>query len=340
MDVALAADGGCVAETLGNVLDRLDDVSLRLGLGGEGLELLQHGVGENCACPGAEVFGGEAGVNGGRGDLTQVIVDVGGINGVALAFMVEILEELVAGDIKTAANDGGEAAVAEVNRVFDAALAFEAEVERGALDGDVAVAHGGEAVGVVGAGVLFIADADEGGLHEADDGGEDFGARHVGEGKVMLDARAYGGESLAEEEHALVFGLVAHLAPAGMVAALLAPASIPAGGLKMTVCDGTNPDLLPSGRDTERLDASEGLRLGDRGAAGPFVLESFAAAQTADAGFGVGDVAETGGFGRFDGIGDDFREFLWRFTTAPGLHASVGCGSQAAWNGSSGSIFE
>ena len=52
--------------------------------------------------------------------------------------------------------------------------------------------------------------------------------------------------------------------------------------------------------------------------------------EAADAGFGVGYVAEARGLGRFGGIGDDFRELLWRFTTAPGSHALVGCGSRVA----------
>ena len=44
----------------------------------------------------------------------------------------------------------------------------------------MAVAHGGEAVGFVFAGVFLVADADEGGLERRDDGGEDFFAGQAG----------------------------------------------------------------------------------------------------------------------------------------------------------------
>jgi hypothetical protein len=206
--------------------------------------------------------------------------------------------------------------------VADAALALEGEVDGVALDVDVAVAHGGETVGVVGVGVFLVADADEGGLHEADDGGEDFGARHVGEGEVVLDSLTDGGQSGAEEEHALVLGFVADLAPARVVAALLTALGIAAGGLEVSVGDGADPDLLPGGRDYEGLDAGDGFFVFD-GFAAAGVVEAFAAAVAADSGFGVGDVAQACGFGGLCRVGDYFQ--FSSFPAPDSLHVWVGC---------------
>ena len=50
-----------------------------------------------------------------------------------VAVVVEVLEELVAGDVAAGFDDAGEAAVGEVDGVLDAGLAFEVEGEAGAL---------------------------------------------------------------------------------------------------------------------------------------------------------------------------------------------------------------
>ena len=176
MHVAFAADRGSVAEAGGDGRDGLNDVPFGFGDGVEGAEFAEHIAGEDGACPGAEVLGGEVLA----GDLVEVGVDVRGVDGVVVAVVVEILEELVAGDVDAALDDVGEAAVVEIDGVVDAAFALEAEGDVRAVDFDVLVAHGGEAVGVVLAGVLFVADTDERGFHEADEGGEDLFARQAG----------------------------------------------------------------------------------------------------------------------------------------------------------------
>ena len=139
--------------------------------------------------------------------------------------------------------------------MLDAGLAFEVEGEVGAVDVDVAAAEGGEAEGVVFACVGLVANADEGGFEEADDGGEDLFAREAGEGEVLVDALADGGECGAEVEHVFVLGLVADFAPARVVAGLLATAGVAAGGLQVAVGEGADPDVDPGGWDDQGLDA-------------------------------------------------------------------------------------
>ena len=153
------------------------------------------------------------------------------------------------------------------------------------------------------AGVGFVADADVGGLHEAEDGGEDFLAGKAGEGEVMGDAIADGGEGLAEVEHVLVLGLVAGGAPVGVVAGLLAAAGVAAGGLEVAVGDGGDPDVGPGGRDDDGFDAGEGFGVAEGSAFGGGVAEGLAGTVAGDAGFAVVDVAEAGGAGGGDGVG-------------------------------------
>ena len=90
-----------------------------------------------------------------------------------------------------------------------------------------------------------------------DDGGENFFAGKIGEGEIVVDPLADGGERFGEEDHALVLGFVADFAPARMVAALLAAAGVASGGLEVAVGDGADPDIGPCGRDDEGLDAGE-----------------------------------------------------------------------------------
>ena len=71
------------------------------------------------------------------------------------------------------------------------------------------------------------------------------------------------GRASREEAHALVLGLVADLAPARMVAALLAAAGVAAGGLQVAVGDGADPDDGPCRRNDEGRDACEGIFVAD-----------------------------------------------------------------------------
>jgi hypothetical protein len=95
----------------------------------------------------------------------------------------------------------------------------------------VVVAQGGQAEGAVLAGVLLVADADQGRFEQAHDGGQHLAARQAGPRQVPLDAGANCRQGQAEGDHAVVLDLVARLPPARVVAVLLAAAGILAGGL-------------------------------------------------------------------------------------------------------------
>ena len=222
-----------------------------------------------------------------------------------VAVVVEVLEELVAGDVAAGFDDAGEAAVGEVDGVLDAGFAFEVEGEAGAVDVDVAAAEGGEAEGVVFAGVGFVADADEGGFEEADDGGENFFAGKAGEGEVLVDALADGGEGGAE-----VRACARTWIGRGFRAS---------GGDSGIACGrGRRGRWLADGRwrwGRSRRSAQAGgmtrdlmrarVSLSRQGfVVGGAVGEAGAGAVAGDAGAGVVDVAEAGGAGGVDGVGE------------------------------------
>lgn len=317
MDVALAADAGGVAKFHGDALDGLDDVLLGGAEGGRLGEFAQSECGEHGAGPGAEVFGGEVLA----GDFFEIGVDVGGGDAAAAAVCVKVLEEFLAGDVAAFFNSVGEFAVVEGDVVELAAFAFEAETDAAALYLDVFVAHGGEAEGVIGAGVFVVADADEGGFEKLDDGGEHLAAVEIGELEILGDAGADFGKGAAELEDAFVLGLVAGLAPERMVAVLFAAACVDAGGLQMPVGVFGNPDVGPGGWEDEGTDALEDGFVGELFAGGVEVDEIAAALDAAEAGFVTGDIAELDGRVRvFPGFGN------WNGAHAPGLFPAGSCG--------------
>src|SRR5581483_10133991 len=85
-------------------------------------------------------------------------------------------------------DDAREPAVLETDGVVDLALALEAEGDLRAVDLDVFGAQRCQAVTAVLLGVLLVADADMGLLHEADDGGKHLLARQAGKREVLLHA--------------------------------------------------------------------------------------------------------------------------------------------------------
>ena len=112
------------------------------------------------------------------------------------------------------------------------------------------------------------------------------------------DARQRPGEG----EHAPVLGLVAHFAPARVIAVLLAPARVAAGGLQMAVVARADPDLVPGGRNRQRADACQRFRIAQRPAVGPQVPEPRAGTLARDPRRGIVHVAQAGGLGRALGL--------------------------------------
>src|SRR4029453_12289131 len=90
---------------------------------------------EQRRAPGAKVLRGEAVAR----DPAQVRVDLARVDALLRARFVDVLEELAAGQVHAALHDAREAPIAHDDFLPLAALAAEAEAQRGAFDAYVAV---------------------------------------------------------------------------------------------------------------------------------------------------------------------------------------------------------
>ena len=124
----LRDDGRRVAQPLGHLLDRPHHVALGLRLRVDASNSCSAQRGQHGAGPGAEVLGGEVLA----GDLAQVVVDVARADGADLAVLVEVLEQLLPGQVLAArARSAPGARSRQLDVVRLAALAPEAEPDRG-----------------------------------------------------------------------------------------------------------------------------------------------------------------------------------------------------------------
>src|SRR5262249_6693608 len=142
--------------------------------------------------------------------------------------------------------------------------------------------------------IFLVADADECRFEEAHDGRQDLLARQAGQGQVLLDPPAEARQGPGEGDHAVVLRLVADLAPARVVAVLLAAAVVAPGRLEVAVGDGADPHVGPGRRDDQGADALQRFGVADRFTVGADVAEAPAGADSADARPGVADVAQPG----------------------------------------------
>ncbi len=177
-----------------------------------------------------------------------------------------------------------------------AALAFELKLHGAAANFGMAVLQSGEAVGLILFFVFFIADANQAGFENLDERGEDLFAGEVFPGEITFHSGPDFWKRFGELEHAVVFGFVTHFAPAGMIAVLLAAFGVAAGGLKVAILEGANPNVSPCGRDCEALDAGEGIFVADGFSIGGGIGEIFAVRDALNAGHSVIDVTQSRGF--------------------------------------------
>src|SRR5437016_13329407 len=100
-------------------------------------------------------------------------------------------------------------------------MAPEMEAEGSGANAYVAVGNRREPERAIRARVRFVAHANERHLEQPHDGGQHLVARQPRPREVRAQAGAGAGQGAREGQYARVFRLVAHLAPARMVAVLL-----------------------------------------------------------------------------------------------------------------------
>ena len=204
---------------------------------------------------------------------------------------------MLAGDILALLDDAGQLAVAQVDLVLHAGLAVEVERDRRALDVDVAVAHRGQPVRFVLFRVLVVADADQRRFQQVHDRRDDLLLRQSALVQVLIDPLTDFRQRLPELDHVLVLRLFADLAPFLVIAVLLAPLAVTAGGLEMAVRLRADPDVGPRRRDDERLDALQRAFVGDAVTPRIAVEEALAGAMAGDAGAVRAHIDEAGFLG-------------------------------------------
>jgi hypothetical protein len=152
------------------------------------------------------------------------------------------------------------------------------------LDGDVASQHRGQAVALVGDGVVLGADAEEPEVEQAGRACEDTGAVERVAAQVAAHAAAQLGQGLPELDHRAELLLVAAGAPLVVVAVLLAAGVVDPRRLEVAVRVEADPHVPPCGRDRQVGDALERLRIVDSLPVRIEVLEAAAPAAPRDAG--------------------------------------------------------
>jgi len=240
------------------------------------------------------------------GGLAEVVIHGAGIDGVFLAGVIHVLEQLLTGKFLARANNLSDAAVFNFDDVLLAAFAAEFKFDPRAAHLDVTVFHRGQTVRFVLAGVFFVANTDEADSEQANHRRQYFFTAQAGEGEVAFEAAADAGQGVDEIDDALEFGLVANLAPARVIEVLLALPVVASGGLEVAVVQGANPYVLPRGRNHERRDAFERVAIAQDVTCGGAILKAAGMPFAADAGMVIADVTEADGLrglgGRFFGF--------------------------------------
>ncbi len=177
--------------------------------------------------PGPEVLRGEILA----GDLVEVRVHVLRADRPGDAVVVEVLEEVLSGELLQPRDHPREPPVAKVDLVVLPALSTEPEDQAGSLDVHVLRAQRGQAVRLVRLGVLSVPDADERFLEQPHGRGHDLLARDPRTREVGGNPGAQARKGFGEIRELAVLRFVADLAPSRVIAVLLAASRIAPGRL-------------------------------------------------------------------------------------------------------------
>jgi hypothetical protein len=126
MHITRAAYGSCIAEALGYRINGLDDVLLGFCLGCARAALSEGASGQDRAGPRAHILGREVLAS----DLSQVVIDIGRVNRLALAGGIDVLKKLISWQILASFYNCSEATVVETHGVLFPALATKVKLQR------------------------------------------------------------------------------------------------------------------------------------------------------------------------------------------------------------------
>src|SRR5207247_355242 len=183
-----------------------------------------------------------------------------------------------------------------------AAFATKAKVDVRPDHLDMAVSQGGQSERAVLLSVLVVADADSGLLEEPNDRRQHLLQRHPRPFQVAVGMLAALWQGRCEGQHPIVLDRIPDLAPARVIAILLAPSSITPGRLEMAPRVGADPDVGPRRRNGQAFDSPDRLRVTDGAAFAREVGEALSGALAMEPRAQVRDVAEARRSRRLDRV--------------------------------------
>src|SRR2546430_13634363 len=107
MHIALAADGDRVSQALGNEAQGLQHLVLTILLRGEGTAFLETERGKDRGPPGSEVLCREVLLR----NPAQIIVDLGRTDRMADPLLIDVLEQVLTGQVLAASHDSSQASI-------------------------------------------------------------------------------------------------------------------------------------------------------------------------------------------------------------------------------------
>ena len=180
-----------------------------------------------------------------------------------LAVAVDILEEVLAGQVLAAFDDPRRGCVGDRQGALDAALPLEAHLHGAAGHLGMAVAQGGRAVALILLGIGLVADADAADVEQADHGRDHGVAAQRALPEIGLDPLPELRQRLAKAPAAIIFRRLLLLAEAGVIAILLAALVVIADRLDVAVRVRAEPGVAISGRQADRVEAVDSVAVGD-----------------------------------------------------------------------------
>jgi len=237
-----------------------DDILLCLGVGRAPAEIAQSDGAFHSSGPRAKIARRERLACG----IPQVIVHITGRNATRSSGLIDVLKQMLAGQVVTLPHNPCQAPVCDLHLVLHSALAGEVEAERRALYLHVLVAKCGQAVGVVFGSRFFIADPHPRYVQQPYEGRQQFLPRHPRQRQILIHLRAGSRNRRRHLRHPFELRQTANLAIRRMIPVLSAPPRVITDGLEVTERIAANPDLRPRRRKNQRANARQRFRIPDR----------------------------------------------------------------------------
>ncbi len=229
MDIALTANAGCIAQSGGDRFHHTDDRSFGMRRRSAGIFELERLRGEQRGGPGAKIFRSEVF----SGDFVQVFIDVGRTDRLAPAFVVEVLKQVLAGQVLAFPDNVRQARICQIDLMLFSALTAESKANRRAMNVGMAIPKRGQAKRSIRARIFIVSNANQRVFQEADQCGENLLSRHPRKLQVPAYSAADARKRGTEQDHVRKFRLVADGSPARVIEVLFPSPRVSPGRLDM-----------------------------------------------------------------------------------------------------------